>query len=144
MDTNKAIDTAFDLSTDALVEYNKRQLLEGKTNEGIDIAPTYLNDPYFKSKEAAQRYSDWKDRITPNPKRKSGVPNLYIVGAYHNSINLKRSGNSLRFNSSFPGAASIAQKFEHIYGLGGEIKREFNGQVLRPNIMVEIRKQVKL
>ena len=74
---------------------NKQQLMEGIKGDGNEITPSYLNDPYFKTKESAQRYSNWKDKITPNSKRKSGTPNLYINGFYHNTIEINVKGEKI-------------------------------------------------
>ena len=112
-------------SKDLILAKNREQLLEGKLSTGKDITPSYLDDPYFKSKEAAQRYSDWKDEITPNPKRKKGTPNLIITGPYHRSIDLKVTGEDFEFLSSFKNAKDIEKKFtENVYGLDDDNKEE--------------------
>lgn len=106
-------------------EKNREQLMEGKLSTGKDITPSYLDDPYFKSREAAQRYSDWKDQITPHPKRKKGTPNLFITGPFHQSIEFKVTGDEFEFHSSFPKAGDIERKFsEDIYGPGEEKMQE--------------------
>lgn len=130
---------AMEESKGDILKYNQEQLLAGKTRDGTDITPSYLNDPYFKTREAAQRYSDWKDRITPNSKRKSGTPNLYIDGTYHRSIRVTQSGEVLNFDSTFNGANDIERKFgEKIYSLGGEFKAEFIRESLQPNFSKEV------
>jgi hypothetical protein len=105
---------------------NKEQLLEGKLSTGQDLHPLYFNDPFFKTPEAAKRYSDWKDKITPHSKRKKGVPNLYIIGTYHGSIQLEIVGNEYELHSEYKDAASIESKFtNNIYGLNEEKAEEF-------------------
>jgi len=127
--------SAVNATKEPMLTLNKQQLYDGKTRSGNDLSPTYLEDPYFKSREAAQRYSDWKDEITPNPKRKKGVPNLFIVGAFHNSIGVKVMAGNIEFSSSFPKAQSIEEKFtEGIYGLGGEYKGEYLVKNLAPAV----------
>jgi len=125
-------------------EDQKNQLYAGKTKDGVDITPLYINDPYFKSAESAQRYSDWKDKITPNPKRTSGVPNLFIIGTYYDSLKITISGQMISFVSSFFAAENIAQKFKGIYGLGGDFRLEFIKDSLRPAFMAAIRKKTGL
>lgn len=122
-------------------EENKAQLFAGKTKTGEDITPSYLNDPYFKSRESAQRYSDWKDKITPNPKRKSGTPNLFINGAYYNTRKVTFNGEVINISST---EQNIESKYEGINGLGGEFKMEFIDQNLQPAFMVQIRKRIGL
>src|SRR5687768_15227200 len=82
-------------------EYNLQQLLDGKTNEGIDISPTYFEDPFFDTYEQAKAYSDWKDRISPMSKRRPGVPNLYINGFYHSTIKVEVQGDKINYNSTY-------------------------------------------
>ncbi|HEY4112188.1 hypothetical protein [Puia sp.] len=122
-----------DQSKDELLERNKNQMYDGKTRTGEDISPSYLEDPYFKSPEAAQRYSDWKDDITPNSNRKPGVPNLYINGAFYRSLRIEVSGEVIITDSSFPEAADIERKFTtKIFGLGGRYKADFLSDFLKP------------
>jgi hypothetical protein len=116
---------------DTILQLNKEQLLEGKTALGTDITPSYLTDPYFKTKEAAQRYSAWKDKITPNPNRRSGVPNMYINGYYHNSIQIEQTGDRLVYNSPFGKAKNIDEKYPNLYGLSVPFKARYI-DVLRP------------
>ena len=118
---------------DQLLTINKRQLFDGKLRTGQDLSPTYLEDPYFKTPAAAQRYSDWKDRITPNPKRKKGVANLFIDGTYHGSIEITVDGDIIHYGSTFAHADAIEAEFtENIYGVGGEYKSEYLDGSLRP------------
>lgn len=115
------------------VASNRHQLFDGKLSTGEDLSPTYLEDPWFKSKESAQRYSDWKDEITPNTRRKKGVPNLFINGAFHESIEVQAKGGGLLYKSSFFRASSIESKFGlNIYGLGGEYRDYYLEEVLEP------------
>lgn len=71
-----------------LLELIKDQLYSGLDGEGNSLRPTYQEDPYFKSRDAAQRYSDWKDSLvqrTHNPlftQRPKGTPNLIITGGW--------------------------------------------------------------
>jgi len=119
-----------------LNDLNLEQLYSGKTNKGEDIHPSYLEDPYWNDKgglQAAQRYSDWKDRITPSSRRNPGTPNLFINGYYH----------SRRFTTIVPGGTivhsdgasfgkDIQQKYKDIDGLGGEFKKIFLETYIQP------------
>jgi hypothetical protein len=132
-----------DQTKDKIVSENLDQLYAGKNSTGQDITPSYFNDPYFKSQESAQRYSDWKDKITPSQKRKSGTPNLYINGAYHKSINVIVQGLNIRYDSSFSEASQIENKYDNLYGLGGEFKRAYL-DILQPVFIGKIKALVGL
>ena len=115
---------------------NKQQLLAGKRSDGKDLFPTYQEDPYFETLAQAQAYSDWKDRITPNPKRKPGVPNLYINGYYYDSRVIKVSGDRIIYDGNTFG---LEEKYgKEINGLGGEYKEAFLDLHLRPTIQNKI------
>jgi hypothetical protein len=108
---------AIDETKDFYLDLNREQLMEGKNKVGENLSPSYLDDPYFKSKESAQRYSDWKDKITPNPKRQKGIPNLYINGVYHNSIKSRVINGKIVIDSSFKSANEIEGTYKGVYGL---------------------------
>jgi hypothetical protein len=132
VDTDNIAEESLERCGDELITYELDQLLDGKTSTGEDITPSYLNDPYFKSKEAAQRYSDWKDKISPTSNRKKGTPNLYINGYYHNTIRVEVTDGKVIWSSSFPDASEIEIKFKKIYGLNEESRQEFIPLILRP------------
>ena len=69
----------------------KGQLWDGKTGEGKDITPSYLDDPYFATKEKALAYAKWKASITKNSNRNFATPNLYINGFFHSSLFIDNS-----------------------------------------------------
>lgn len=132
MDVGKVIHEAFQENVEVLGEKNKEQLSAGKNKQGTDITPGYLDDPYFKSRESAQRYSLWKDKITPNPLRKSGTPNLFINGAYYKSRRVVLSGDTLQYSADFLGAEIERKYGDQVDGLGGEFKKDFLDKNLRP------------
>lgn len=116
-----------------MLAQNLDQLKAGRLRSGDLITPSYQNDPYFKKPGAGQRYSDWKDEITPDPRRPPGTPNLFVIGVFHGSIQLKQNGAAIEFRSTFIDADRIVAKFGPlIYGLGGEFKVVYISTALRP------------
>ena len=127
---------------DDLLKINKEQLYDGKLKTGADLSPTYLDDPYFKTPASAKRYSDWKDQITPNSKRKSGVPNLFITGVFYDSLSISISGLDIKTDSSFHSASDIESKFStDIFGLGGEYKEEYL-DMIKPIVLEDLTAQL--
>lgn len=111
------VDAIDDTATD-IIALNQKQLYSGRLSDGSPVTPGYLEDPYFKSEASAQRYSDWKDAITPDNERQPGVPNLFINGYFYDSWSVKASPGKITFESSDPDAMDIEEKFgEKIYGL---------------------------
>jgi hypothetical protein len=140
---NDLADESVTETADNYVGLNNEQLYEGKTNDGPDITPGYLDDPFFKTKEAAQAYSDWKDRITPSPKRKKGTPNLFINGFYHSTRKIKVVNGSIQYLSDFPDAPDIEMKFKNLDGLNPS-KKPIYLTFLRPVFMRLARTFLKL
>jgi hypothetical protein len=124
---------SIDDTKEDIVVKQREQLFDGKLSTGEDITPSYLDDPYFKSKESAQRYSDWKDKITPNPKRKKGTPNLFINGYYHNNIYVKVGKDEIVYDSDADFSDKVEQKYsKKILGLEDERKSEYTFQNFWP------------
>lgn len=127
-----------------ILDLNREQLYDGKNSEGIDLSPTYYEDPYFKSLEQAVGYSDWKDKITPNPRRTQGVANLFINGFFYKSIDVTINKDGLRFNSSFDDENEISNKYGgNIFGLDDENKEDLN-ETANPSMISKIRDFLKL
>lgn len=135
LDTDLVIVHSMQQSEQDIRDINLEQMYDGKNNLGVDITPSYLNDPYWDDhggRPAAQAYSDWKDKITPNPRRTPGTPNLFINGYFHSSLSVLVKGDSVIWNSSFNAEPDIRSRFKHIYGLGGRYKKIFLKDYLAP------------
>lgn len=145
LDLDEIASDAFREHSGKVVLLNREQLLEGKLSTGEDLSPTYFNDPYFKTPEAAKRYSEWKDKITPNSKRKKGVPNLFIIGTYHQSIELEVFKDEYEMSSNFKSAASIENKYGlEIYGLNDDKKEELFDDGLEDTLFEKINEKTGL
>lgn len=130
---------------DDIGDLNKEQMYDGKTRLGTDITPSYYNDPYFKGDyQRAAAYSDWKDKITPNPRRTKGTPNLFINGYYYSSIVTKIVGDQIVYNSTWIEESDISAKFKNIYGLGGTYKSLFLNDYIWPSLSDKIQKGLGL
>lgn len=103
-----------------IVEQQRIQLLEGKGSDGKDLHPFYTEDlkpsGYFKSRESAQRYMDWKRTLSypANVRRNPNAPNLYITGVFHDDLNVDFRANELAIVPDTGYAANIMAK----YGFG--------------------------
>lgn len=62
------------------------QLWDGKKGDGQNITPSYLDDPYFKTRKQAEGYRNWKNSITKNSNRDPDTPNLFINGYFYDTI----------------------------------------------------------
>lgn len=140
-----AVVDAIEHTGDKMIALNQQQLYAGRLKDGSPVTPSYLDDPYFKSRESAQRYSDWKDEITPNDERPAGVPNLFINGRFYESWTLSATAEKITFQSSDPDAADIEEKFgADIYGLDDENMSEYRRNIFFPVLKGEIEAQTSL
>lgn len=135
------VEKAAEETKDSYVDMNRAQLFDGKTRTGEDIRPSYFEDPYFQTPQAAQRYSDWKDRVTPSLRRTKGTPNLYINGYYYSSLGAKVSSNGVEITTNNFGN-EITQKYgPNLYGLNKEGMDDYKSLYFNPvfrNKVVEI------
>lgn len=88
-----------------LVDLNRAQLLYGRNTDEQLLTPTYLNDPYFKTKGEAQAYYRMKKGLEAAhkaeikyrlnyPDKPSDTPNLIVNGVLvHNPMHIERVGD---------------------------------------------------
>ena len=130
-----------DGNSDKVAELNKKQLMAGKNNRGEFLSPKYSEDPWFKKPGAAKRYADWKKRLFPDTPY--DVPNLFIIGVYHNSISVKSIGNNARFNASASFASSIAGKYNNTaLGLDDDSKGTAYREIVRTPLIKQLAKGI--
>lgn len=124
---------------------NRQQLLRGLDKYGNYLSPKYSEDPYFKSPESARRYAEWKSRIEPHTDKPFDVPNLFITGRYHSTIDVTVKDASIETMASDPNAASIESKFSNdIYGLNPESKAIYIGEHLFDQVKARIKNKLGL
>lgn len=129
---NKAIDEAFEQTVDELAEKNKEQLFEGKDKTGESISRRYRS----------QKYARVKSEMNPLPGL--GVPDLKVTGAFYRGIRVDYQGGVLKTTSTDEKGPELEAKYEGIFGLGGEFKKQFIKDSLRPALNAEITKATGL
>jgi hypothetical protein len=92
-----------------VLDMNREQLLSGHGADGEDL-PRYVDDPYFKSKESAERYRDWKRNISPNSDKDPEVMDFFITGLFHNTIQVKAASEGIQLYSTSPIIKDVQQK----------------------------------
>ena len=111
-----------------ILEQQRIQLLEGKDSSGKDMHPFYSEDikprGYFKTKDSAKRYADWKQTISYpySVQRHADAPNLYITGVFHDDLNISFGADSLQIIPDKGYAANIMKKYGfNMFGLNQEM-----------------------
>ncbi len=91
----------------AIADINRKQMLQGKDNKGQPLPPI-IGDPWFKKPGADYRYAAFKQKLFPETP--FGISNFIVIGVYHNSLSVLRTGPIVRFDASASFAGAIAQK----------------------------------
>lgn len=119
-----------------IIQLQKNQLYDGKSNTGEDLRPYYSEDRYFKTPGQAQGYIKYKQDITPNPRRNRDAPNLYVNGYIHRNIRIvKESGNiTFDFNKNVSFAESVKAKYDNLLGLNPTNEEKVNNELIIPKI----------
>ena len=121
----------------------REQLYSGMNGKERLLRPDYDNDPYFNEPGPwFHRYKKWKNDITPPiesevlflPPRPVEVPNLYITGKFHDSIQARLSGEVMEIKTiGFNEGPDIEKKYgSEIFELGDTAKKYFSERILRP------------
>lgn len=124
------------------------QLYSGLDGDTNSLRPTYSDDPFFDIKgrwyQDSGGYIEWKKKITPPvtsprlslPPRPIDVPNLYIIGTFHESIRASVNGGSLSINTiGFSDGPDIVRKYgDDILNLGMDAREYLVIELLEPFI----------
>jgi len=134
-------------TSDVILDLNRDQLLQGRDADGNLLYPTYLNDPYFKSYKAAERYSRMKYLLESRHIRRmsfpllygekpTDVPNLIVRGNFHEGMFIRVSKDSYTIDSSYTEADDINAKYRHrVYGLAPKSVEYYYFGWIRPRIL---------
>lgn len=122
-----------------ILDMNRQQMTDGQNNEGKEIRPLYSEDPYFKTAQSAQAYIRWKQIITPNTKRNPDVPNLFIDGTFHRSLQLVRVGPKIMIKGNASFADNIDAKYNDVLGLAPYNQERLNNEYIHPKLMQAIK-----
>lgn len=117
-------------NTDLLVEFQKKQMMQGKNNKGVLFSPLHSENPWFKKPGAGLRYAGWKARKFPETP--FDVPNFIITGYYHGSLSFSVSAGNVVADASASFAKNIDQEFNNsVLGLNDDSKRTVWTDVVR-------------
>ena len=147
-----------DVNKHEMVVSVRDQLYSGIDGRGAPLSPSYSQDPYFREHRAGffdneaghwvscfmrpDLYIAWKQRITPPeasqrlglPARSSDIPNLFIVGTFHGSIDAKSSSQGVEiFTFGWDQGPLVERKYgSQIFALSEPAVGHFNENFLWP------------
>lgn len=91
-----------------IVDLNREQLLQGKTNQNKNITPKYQSDIYAKAK------------VSMGSKAPFRTPNLYLFGDWQSGLHFVRKNDYIQIESSDEKDVSLRNKYANILGLTSE------------------------
>lgn len=125
-------------NTDEIADLNRQQLLAGKDSTGQSL-PLYTEDTFFKTKEAATRYMNWKRHISPNKDKPADVMDFFISGYTHKGIFATIAGSEITLKNNTLFANSIQNKTKGLaWGLNSESEAKVWSQILRAPLIARI------
>lgn len=119
-----------------VIEYMKDQLYAGLDGNGGYLAPSYLHDPYFRTREEATAYAKYKSTLnqrTPasylSPKPYD-VPNLIITGRLvYNRLRLTVNGDTFSVGPAAGTRKKLEAKYYAPFKLSPLVMREYKRRV---------------
>lgn len=114
---------------------NRGQLHDGQDNTGALQSPLYRSGPY----------AEYKNQENPVPGL--GVPDFFESGDYYNSIQVTVNAGQWEIITASTGvlyAAKLELKWKRNYGLDPTNLAYFSGEIVKPKIMNELRKELGL
>ena len=145
---NREVLNCMDENKGIIRGYIREQLYSGLDGTDHLIKPTYDDDPFFKEEgqwhNNAKGYKKWKMDKTPPvesqvlhlPPRPEEVPNLYITGAFYDSITItkKRVRVAITSDGFVDGDAIIRKYKKKILKPGTRAKEKFVEDYLKPHL----------
>lgn len=128
MDTDKLIDESLNETTSDFEDIQRYQLTAGMTSTGKNISPRYRSREYATAKHDM------------NPLPGYGVPDLKLTGSFHREIDVKAGRESFSIISRDEKAPELERKYDNIFGLGGQFKKEYTQEKLAPALKKKISK----
>lgn len=113
-----------------ILSFNRGQLYMGYGSNDNPLSPKYRSEGYAEFKQSQ------------NPKPGLGTPDLFLSGAFYNSLQLDVNKSQMTFtvSSKDEKAPKLERKYgEKIYGLDSENKGYFSQEILRPKIIDKLR-----
>ena len=129
-----------------LEEIQKYQLYAGQNAKGEKLAPSYLDDPFFKDSASAQRYANWKNSLSHNYQsnifepKDVNTPNLIITGTLvYDTIFASITNKSLIIGARSSILSKLESKYKEPIGLNQTAWDYYAKNFLVPELKQRVR-----
>lgn len=133
---------------DVLLSLNRDQMLLGRDADGNILSPSYLQDPYFKTQEAAQSYARMKYALESSHRsllwtpvqlyqeKDRNTPNLIVTGLFQDGLYITTGGGSFDINSSYIASGDINKKYKgRVFGIAPKSNEYFYLEFIKPTLL---------
>jgi len=139
IDFEQMIADTLDSVKDYIADLNRWQLTKGLGTDN-EYLPSYLTDPYFKTRAQAIGYMLYKKKVSPNTQKPVDVPDYYINGYTHSRIRAEVTGTELNMYNTAPWASQIDQRTNNkAIGLNEESIKELTEREVYPRLLYMMR-----
>ena len=140
---NDVIVTVLTDKQENIVNQVRSQLMDGMDGGGKGLRPTYLEDRFFKTRQQAIGYMNWKQKITPNSRRAPESPNLFINGFFHSLLFLKVEKDQAMVTTSDSFGNNIVEKYgQSAFGVNNLFIQEEIFPLLKGEVLKQFRIQL--
>jgi hypothetical protein len=126
LNTDTIIDDSFYETKSDFEQQNISQMKAGLTNKGKKIQPKYKNSAYAAKKFAMNAAPGF------------GTPDLLLTGAFQSQINAQLEGDTIKEFSNDQKGPMLEKKYDDIFGLGGDYKKDWLKNKLGPAVFEKI------
>lgn len=136
IDMEAVVSLSIQDTTDDLIEENKKQLLSGFGSDGNKLKE---KDVYGKIGPAYYKWQKYADqKYAQNPLAGYGIPDLNLTGSFFAGFEASVSGTTIKELSTDGKDEKLENKYQYIFGVGGEYKSNYLAESLGPEIRVNL------
>ena len=131
---------------DVILSLNRDQMLLGRDAEGKVLTPSYIDDPYFKTKRHADMYRHMKYKLESEhrariehpslyPDKDKNTPNLIVTGVFQSGMFINVGSGTFTIGSTYKDSNDIESKYRGlVFGLSPESKEYFYNHYLKERL----------
>lgn len=147
-DIDNIVNKVVEDNKDILLSLNRDQMLLGRDSQGDILSPSYLQDPYFNTPQAAQSYARMKYALESShnsrlwapvqlyPEKDRNTPNLIVTGLFQGAMYITTGSGKYTLGSNYINSPDIETKYRNrVFGLAPRSKEYFYLEVIKPEII---------
>lgn len=126
---------------DYIAELNRWQMGKGLGYDG-EYMPSYLNDPFFETRQQAVGYMLYKKKVSPNTQKPVDIIDYYVNGYTHDRVVATISGSDVTMIANVEWMDKMIQN--RALGLNEASLKELRSEMLYPMMVLELKERIGL